>query len=43
MEGDVITLEANLIHVVSRSGTEVASSGGDVWIHGGPMVKINPG
>jgi type VI secretion system secreted protein VgrG len=42
MEGDVITLEANLIHVKSRSGTEVASSGGDVWIHGGPMVKINP-
>jgi len=42
MEGSTITIAAALIHMVSTNGTEVASTGGDVYIHGGPWVKINP-
>jgi type VI secretion system secreted protein VgrG len=49
LEGDTVTINATTINVVAastatvsgQSGLNLSSSGGDVKIDGGPMVKIN--
>jgi len=41
LEGNKVTITATTIEVAGSGGVSVLSSGGDVVIKGGPMVKIN--